>query len=203
MDRSRLSPVHGPQEAQRRAASRGYHRTPGRVLSAAAVVVVVTVGCSSSREIATSATVVGENAHAIREGSERIFTTSRQPEIRATAKDITQRSDVILKEVGDIQASVPGIRDVTPAWMTLLLWVAVAIGVLGAAWILTASGALSAVRVALGWLPRKVRDDSAMLKATLDQADPVSLREYVAMRRSDREFDAAWKSETEQEHLKP
>jgi len=202
MDRSRLSPVHGPQEAQRRAAFRGYHRTSGRVLSAAAAV-VVTVGCSSSREIATSATVVGENAHAIREGSERIFTTSKQSEIRATAKDITQRSDVILKEVGDIQASVPGIRDVTPAWMTLLLWVAVALGVLGAAWILTASGALSAVRVALGWLPRKVRDDSAMLKATLDQADPVSLREYVAMRRSDREFDAAWKSETEQEHLKP
>lgn len=155
------------------------------------------IGCSSSREIATSATVVGEQAHAIREGAERIYAASRQPEVKSTAKDITQRSDAILKEVGDIQASVPGIRDVVPMWQTLLLWVAVALGVLGAAWILTASGALSAVRVALGWLPRRVRDDSAMLKATLDQADPVSLREYVAMRRSDREFDAAWKSEKE------
>lgn len=195
MDRSRLSPVHGPQEAERRAASCGHFRVAGRVLLTASVVGMI--GCSSSREIATSATVVGEQAHAIREGAGRIYAASRQPEVKSTAKDITQRSDAILKEVGDIQANVPGIRDVVPMWQTLLLWVAVALGVLGAAWILTASGALSAVRVALGWLPRKVRDDSAMLKATLDQADPVSLREYVAMRRSDREFDAAWKSEKE------
>jgi uncharacterized damage-inducible protein DinB len=61
-------------------------------------------------------------------------------------------------------------------------------------WILTASGILSVVRAALGWIPRPKATAASLLAAAVDDSKPETTREAIAaMRSQDREFDAAYR----------
>lgn len=101
----------------------------------------------------------------------------------------------IRQSVADIHGALPGVVDRTPWWASLLTWLAIAATGVVLAWMLTASGALSAIRVALGWLPRRAVNEAEMAASTLATDRPETLREWIAMKRStDREFDAAWRS---------
>jgi len=60
--------------------------------------------------------------------------------------------------------------------------------------ILWQSGAFTAIRIAVGWLPRKKVAAAELALSTLDQDRPESERELVAALRSDPEFDAAYRN---------
>lgn len=102
----------------------------------------------------------------------------------------------------DIQVTLPGVEDKTPAWLSTLRWWGIAIAVVGIAFMVWNSGIGSVVRVAIGWLPRKKIVQAELAADMLDPSRPEGDREMIsAMRASDREFDAAFRKA--QERRKP
>ena len=72
--------------------------------------------------------------------------------------------------------------------------VAIAVAAVAVGIILWQTGIGTAIRVAIGWLPRSKVRDADLAVGMLDPNNPENAREYVAARRaSDPEFDAAWR----------
>jgi len=143
----------------------------------ATLAVLVASGCSASARIAERANDIQANTDAIIESADRLDGTS--PDVKRIRSSAMQ----IRHAVADIHASLPGVTDVVPWWSHAIRYALIAIVVLGIVYALHASGLLLALRVAVGWLPRKVRDDAEMMRSVLDDAKPETIREYVAMRR--------------------
>jgi len=160
----------------------------GRPLACvAALAITVASGCSASHRIAQKASSIRKSADSI------IDATDRMDEASPDVQLVRAEAEQIRHQVSDIHGALPGVRDVVPAWLTLLTWIAIAAVGACAVWVLTASGALSAIRIAIGWLPRRKVVEAEMAAATIDANAPETVREFVAMKRgTDREFDAAF-----------
>jgi hypothetical protein len=152
------------------------------------------LGCSASQQIAEEANAISGHAHQIHRLAEQIRHTSQEVESIRSATEIQTEASAITESVGGIHKALPGVKDVVPWWATLLQWALIAAAGAALVWVGTASGAFSAIRVAIGWLPRRKVDEAHMAAATLAQDKPETLREWIAMKRaSDKEFDAAWR----------
>jgi len=93
-----------------------------------------------------------------------------------------------------ISVDLSQVEDKTPAWMTMLQWWGIALAALAVLVILWQSGALTGLRILVGWLPRKKVAQAELAADMLDPNSPEGDREYVAfMRSQDAEFDAAFK----------
>ena len=93
-----------------------------------------------------------------------------------------------------IHIALGGVEDKTPAWMSMLTWIAIAAVVVAVCVILWQTGFGTFVRIAIGWLPRRQRQDADLAEGMLDPSKPEDAREYIAARRaSDPYFDAAFK----------
>jgi hypothetical protein len=156
--------------------------------------VLILVGCSASERIAVEANGIGERASEIHRLALRIGEQSDQPEVVADAASIAVEAVAISRGTQEIHAALPGVTDkVSPIWSTLR-WLAIAACGAAAVWILTASGILSAIRAALGWIPRPKATAASLLAAAVDDSKPETTREAIAaMRSQDREFDAAYR----------
>ena len=100
----------------------------------------------------------------------------------------------ILAHADAIQADIPHVEAKVPAWLDTLQWWGIAVAGLVVLVILWQSGAFTAIRIAVGWLPRKKVAAAELALSTLDQDRPESERELVAALRSDPEFDAAYRN---------
>ena len=100
----------------------------------------------------------------------------------------------ILAHADAIQADIPHVEAKVPAWLDTLHWWGIALAGLVVLVILWQSGAFTAIRIAVGWLPRKKVAAAELALSTLDQDRPESERELVAALRSDPEFDAAYRN---------
>ena len=100
----------------------------------------------------------------------------------------------ILAHADAIQADIPHVEAKVPAWLDTLQWWGIAVAGLVILVILWQSGAFTAIRIAVGWLPRKKVAAAELALSTLDQDRPESERELVAALRSDPEFDAAYRN---------
>ena len=151
------------------------------------------LGCSASQHIAEEANTISASAENIAKLAEQIRHTSKELESIRIATDIKNEALQIREGVAEIHATLPGVRDVTPWWASLLQWGLIAfVGGL-AAWFLYSSGAVTAIRVAIGWLPRRKVEEAQIAVAALDESRPETAREWVAARRAaDPEFNAAW-----------
>jgi hypothetical protein len=86
------------------------------------------------------------------------------------------------------------VQAIVPAWLSTLKWWGIAVAVVGIAFLLWQSGVGTAIRIAIGWLPRKKVAQAELAADMLDPNSPEGDREYVAfMRSQDAEFDAAFK----------
>ena len=93
-----------------------------------------------------------------------------------------------------IHGDIPSVQAVTPAWLSTLQWWGIAVAVAGIAFLVWQSGIGTAVRVAVGWLPRRKVTQAELAVDMLDPDRPEGEREYVAaMRAQDPEFDAAFR----------
>jgi hypothetical protein len=93
-----------------------------------------------------------------------------------------------------IHVALGGVEDKTPAWMSMLTWIAIAAVVVAVVVLLWQTGLGTMIRIAVGWLPRKQRQDADLAAGMLDPSKPEDAREYIAARRaSDPYFDAAFK----------
>ena len=161
-------------------------RTQGLILF-----VALTAGCSATKEIASSASVAASAAHSISERAGFIVANSTQPEIVAAAVVIKGDTAVILHEVAQISTAVAGVKDIVPFRATLIQW---ALGVVAVALVvlLFQTGIGQAIRVAIGWIPRRVQNEADLAGKMLSE-DPTTAREFVAAKRaSDPLFAAAW-----------
>lgn len=154
----------------------------------------VLVGCSASERIAVEANGIGERASEIHRLAIRIGEQSDQPEVVADAATIATEAVAIGKGTQAIHTALPGVVDREPWWSGLIRWIAIAASGAALVWLVSATGIGTAIRVAIGWIPRRKVADAEMAVATLAQDRPETMREYIAMRRgTDREFDAAWR----------
>ena len=149
--------------------------------------------CSATRQIAQSANQVSASSVKIARQADYIAATSDQPEVVKAAVAIHSESDIILEHSQMIAENVASVKDIVPWFATLAQWLAIAAFSICAAWILTASGALGAVRAAVGWLPKRKVMDANLARQVLDSGSETGIREYIAARRmSDAEFNAAF-----------
>lgn len=141
------------------------------------------VGCSPLAKVANNSTAIQAEAQALIDRG------------RETGdKEVITRAEHINDLAADIHGQLPYLEDKVPAWLTTLWWVAAAACVAGVCVILWQTGLGTAIRVAIGWLPRRKVQDADLAAGMLNPDNPENAREYVAARRaSDPEFDAAWR----------
>ena len=152
------------------------------------------LGCSASRHIAEEANTISARATRIIELTDRIGNTSQEVESIRSATEIQLEAHKIRDSVAEIHSTLPGVKDITPWWADLIRWLLIAFAGAALVWLLYATGAASAIRVAIGWIPRRKINEAEMAVATLSNEKPETLREWIAMKRaSDKEFDAAWR----------
>lgn len=93
-----------------------------------------------------------------------------------------------------IHDELPNVTNKVPAWLSTLQWWGIAVAVLAVAFVLWQTGAFTAIRIAVGWLPRRKVAQAELALDTLDESRPESARELVAALRSqDAEIDAAYR----------
>ena len=156
------------------------------------------LGCSASQHIAEEANTISMRADRIIRITDQIGHTSKEVESIRSATEIQMEAQKIRASVAEIHATLPGVKDITPWWADLIRWLLIASVGAALVWVLYATGAASAIRVAIGWIPRRKINEAEMAVATLATDKPETLREWVAMKRaSDPEFDAAWKKAQE------
>jgi hypothetical protein len=151
------------------------------------------LGCSASRHIAVEANTISERAEKISDLADQIGNTSQEVESIRSAASIQLEARKIRQSVAEIHNTLPGVKDITPWWADLIRWLLIASAGAALVWLLYATGAVSVIRVAIGWIPRRKINEAEMAAATLATDRPETLREWIAMKRaSDKEFDAAW-----------
>jgi hypothetical protein len=106
---------------------------------------------------------------------------------------VVQGATRIDEHAAAIHGDIPSVQAITPAWLSTLKWWGIALAVAGVAFVLWQSGAFTAVRIAIGWLPRRKVAAAELAVSTLDPSRPEGDRELVAALRADPEFDAAFK----------
>tara|TARA_R110000868_G_scaffold231690_4_gene485094 strand:+ start:942 stop:1427 length:486 start_codon:yes stop_codon:yes gene_type:complete len=141
------------------------------------------VGCSPLARVSS-------NTNAIREEAQVLIDYGQS----TGDKEVVTRAQRINDLAADTHVQLSGLEDKVPAWLTTLWMVALAVVVLGVVVLLWQTGLGTAVRVAVGWLPRAKVRDADLAAGMLNPDNPENAREYVAARRaSDPEFDAAWR----------
>ena len=176
--------------------------TRGRLILGAAICILA--GCSASEQISTSATRINSEAIEIQRVAIVLSVMENAPEANRAGADIVKRAGVIVNEVKDIHAAVVHVTDTVPWWATLIKLGLTAAVIAGVIYLVSATGLATAVRVAIGWLPRKKQSEARMAVSVLDDAKPESVREWIAMKRgTDPEFDAAFRRAAQEQASQP
>ena len=109
-----------------------------------------------------------------------------------------KHAEIILGETNDISGAVGEVADITPWWANLLKYGFISISGIAVVVILWQTGLGTVIRLAVGWLPSRKLNEAKLAVSALNDADPVTMREYIAAKRSsDPMFDAAWKKEVD------
>ena len=145
--------------------------------------VLALVGCNPVQRISNHANAIRTEAQALEEHGQAIG----DPVVVAGA----ERIDGLAAGIHD---ELPNVTNKVPAWLSTLQWWGIAVAVLAVAFVLWQSGAFTAIRIAVGWLPRRKDAQAELALDTLDESRPESARELVAALRSqDAEMDAAYR----------
>lgn len=154
-----------------------------RICLGLVAVALLTVACSPVERIAGDTNAIRTDAQALIDHGNAIKDA-----------EVVERATRINTTAADIHVQLTQVQDITPAWLSTLRWWGVAVAVVGIAFLVWQSGIGTAVRVAIGWLPRKKVAAAELAVDMLDPNRPEGEREYVAaMRSQDPEFDAAFR----------
>ena len=157
------------------------------------------VGCSPSAEIASRSNAIADRARIDLRAWERVGREAPQLEKDAAAG--IKRAEATIQDTNQVHRSLTGVEDQTPWWAGLLGWIAGAVVAVCLVMVLWQTGLGTAIRVAIGWIPRKTRQDAELAAAMLNDTQQENPREYVAARRgADPLFDASFrKAKTSQQ----
>jgi len=147
------------------------------------VLMLICVACSPVERIAGNTNVIRQDAQALIDHGNAIKDA-----------EVVDRATRIDENAADIHVQLTKVQDITPAWLSTLKWWGIAVAVAGIAFLVWQSGIGTAIRVAVGWLPRRKVAQAELAVDMLDPDRPEGEREYVAaMRAQDPEFDAAFR----------
>jgi len=153
----------------------------------AVLAVVLAAACSPTQRIARSNNLIRAEARELVKHGEQ--------QQDAVVIDRATRIDTL---AGDISVDLSQVEDKTPAWISMLQWWGMALAATALLVILWQSGAFTAIRIAIGWLPRRKVAQAEMAVDMLDPSRPEGDREMVAtMRAQDSLFDAAFRKAQE------
>lgn len=144
--------------------------------------ILVLCGCNPVARISNHANAIRTEAQALEEHGQAIG----DPVVVAGA----QRIDGLAAGIHD---ELPNVTNKVPAWLSTLQWWGIAVAVVAVAFVLWQSGVFTAIRIAVGWLPRRKVAQAELALDTLDDSRPENDRELVAALRADPEFDAAFR----------
>lgn len=140
-------------------------------------------GCSPTARIAA-------NANEIRSEAALLVERGTQTQDKVVV-DHARKIEALAAEIHE---DVPRTQDRTPAWVSMLLWCAGAVVAVCVVVFLWQTGIGSAIRVSLGWIPRRKQSNAALAVDMLDPERPEGDREFIAaLRAQDPEFDAAFR----------
>ena len=149
----------------------------------AVIILSLLAGCSSISRI-------GNNTNAIRTEAQILIDHG----VAVNDPVVVNGASKIDTLAAGIHIALGGVEDKTPAWMSMLTWIAIAAVVVAVVVLLWQTGLGTMIRLAIGWLPRKQRQDADLAASMLNPSKPEDAREYIAARRaSDPYFDAAFK----------
>ena len=148
----------------------------------AVVLIVLLAGCNPVARISANATAIRNEAGALIDHGN---VTGDQVVVQGATR--------IDAAAAAIHGDIPSVQAVTPAWLSTLQWWGIAVAVAGIAFLVWQSGIGTAVRIAIGWLPRRKVAIANLAASTLDPSRPEGDRELVAALRADPEIDAAFK----------
>jgi hypothetical protein len=147
------------------------------------MLIMVLTGCSPVARIADRTNEIRNEAQTLRHHGQQ-----------ADDAVVVHHADVIDGLAADIHGELPGVQDKVPAWLSTLKWWGIALAGVAVAFVLWQSGAFTAIRIAIGWLPRRQVAAAELAADMLDPSRPESEREFVAaMRARDPVFDAAYR----------
>ena len=144
--------------------------------------VLLLAGCNPVARISANATAIRNEAGALIDHGNAIGD-----------QVVVQGATRIDEHAAAIHGDIPNVQAITPAWLSTLKWWGIALAVAGVAFVLWQSGAFTAIRIAIGWIPRRKVAAAQIAVDTLDESRPEGERELIAALRSDPEFDAAFK----------
>lgn len=149
----------------------------------AVLVVLLLASCSPVQRIADRSNEIRAEAQVLRHHGQQ-----------ADDAVVVHHAEVIDGLAADIHGELPGVQDRVPAWLSTMKWWGIALAAVAVAFVLWQSGAFTALRIAVGWLPRRQVATAELAADMLDPARPESEREFVAaMRARDPVFDAAYR----------
>jgi hypothetical protein len=147
------------------------------------VIMALMAACSPVQRIADRSNEIRAEAQVLRHHGQQ-----------ADDAVVVHHAEVIDGLAADIHGELPGVQDRVPAWLSTLKWWGIALAAVAVAFVLWQSGAFTAMRIAIGWLPRRQVATAELAADMLDPARPESEREFVAaMRARDPVFDAAYR----------
>jgi len=153
-----------------------------RVWLALAAVALLAVACSPVERIAGDTNAIRTDAQALIDHGHAIKDA-----------EVVERATRIDTTAADIHVQLTQVQDITPTWLSTLRWWGIGVAVAGIAFLVWQSGIGTAMRVAIGWLPRKKVAAAELAVDMLDPNRPEGDREFIAAMRSDPEFDAAYR----------
>jgi len=147
----------------------------------AIICLALVAGCSSTQRISSSSGDIRTEAHALIEHGREI----NDPEVVSRASRIDALATKINTDVANVQ-------DKTPAWMTMLTYMAIAVVCVATVIVLAQTGLGSALKAVLGWIPVKTRNDARLAASVLDDGKPENVREWIASKRTDPVWNRAF-----------
>lgn len=170
-------------------------------MRAAILLTVLLASCSPSAEIAKRSSRIADRARKDVAAWDRVEDSHADMAPEAAAG--RARAEATIADTHRIARALTGVEDVTPWWASTIAWVAGAFAVAVLGFVLAQSGALTGLRILIGWIPRRKVNAAELAVDMLDPSRPEGDREMIAaMRASDREFDAAFRKAQERRKSK-
>jgi hypothetical protein len=164
-----------------------------------AILVVGATSCAGpSERIAANTTEVRQLAHSSGRRFERIASETTQPQpsipvIRTEAEAGQGEQARILDAVDMIYLALTGVEDQVPWWVAPLVWVCIALAVLGVVFIVWHTGVGRLVKGWLGIVTPTERRAAELTASLIDLTPEQAVAAVAELRRADPTFDAAFR----------
>jgi hypothetical protein len=164
-----------------------------------AIVVVVATSCAGpSERIAANTTAVRQLAHSSGRRFERIASEADAPApslptIKTEAVAGQGEQARILDAVDLIYMALTGVEDQVPWWVAPLVWVCIALAVLGVGFIVWHTGVGRLIKGWLGIVTPTERRAAELTASLIDLTPEQAVAAVAELRRADPTFDAAFR----------